>query len=103
LRPGVFEGEDLATHEELSLKMKYSVFFIILGFGATTAFRVWQIKASNKDYWLGMAAILGSYLPAMTYYSYWRGKYNVFLADVSKRYSDKIKDDQLERFKHEGP
>ena len=41
LRPGVFEGEDLQEHEELSKKMKFSVVFIVLGFAGTTAFRVW--------------------------------------------------------------
>jgi len=56
--------------------MKFSVVFIILGFASTTAFRVWQIKSQNKDHWLGVGAILASYLPGMSYYSYWRGQYN---------------------------
>ena len=52
--------------------MKYSVILVVLGFASTTGFRVWQIKAQNRDHWLGVGAILASYLPAMTYYSYWR-------------------------------
>jgi hypothetical protein len=42
-------------------------------------------------------------MPAMSYYSYWRGKYNKFLGEVSKKYQDKIKDEQLEKFRNEGP
>lgn len=59
--------------------MKYSVILLVLGFAGTTAFRVWQIKTSNKDHWMGMAGILASYMPAMIYYSYWKGQYNKFL------------------------
>jgi hypothetical protein len=92
----VFEHDDLATHGEISKMMKYSVILAVFGFVSTTAFRVWQIKTANKDHWLGVGAILASYLPAMTYYSYWRAQYNQFLAGLSKRYADKIKDDQLE-------
>ena len=82
--------------------MKLSVIGVVFGFAATTGFRVWQIKNQNKDHWLGVGAILLSYLPAMTYYSYWRGKYNQFLGEVSKKYRDKIKDEQLEQFRSEG-
>ena len=59
--------------------MKYSVILLIFGFAATTGFRVWQIKAGNKDPWLGMAGILASYMPALSYDSYWQQQYNVFL------------------------
>ncbi len=73
--------------------MKFSVIGVVFGFAATTGFRVWQIKNQNKDYILGVGAILLSYLPAMSYYSYWRGKYNKFLGEVSIKYREKIKDD----------
>jgi hypothetical protein len=63
--------------------MKYSVILVAFGFFGTTAFRVWQIKAANRDHWLGVGAILACYLPAMSYYSYWRGQYNKFLGEVS--------------------
>jgi hypothetical protein len=79
----VFEGDELQEHGELSRKMKYSVILVVLGFAGTTGFRVWQIKAQNRDHWLGVGAILASYLPAMTYYSYWRQQYNLFLGRVS--------------------
>lgn len=103
MRPGVFEGEELAKHEELSRKMKYSVILVAFGFMSTTAFRVWQIKSANKDHWLGVAAIMASYMPAMMYYGYWKNRYSDFLGEVSIKYKEKIKDDQLERFKFEGP
>lgn len=83
--------------------MKYSVIFVTFGFISTTCFRVWQIKNANKDHWLGVGAILASYLPAMMYYGYWKNRYSEFLADVSVKYKEKIRDDQLERFKFEGP
>ncbi len=79
----MFEGEELQEHGELSRMMKYSVILVVLGFAGTTGFRVWQIKTQNRDHWLGVGAILASYLPAMTYYSYWRQQYNLFLGRVS--------------------
>jgi hypothetical protein len=103
IRPGVFEGSDLEVHEDLSRKMKFSVVFILFGFISTSAFRVWQIKMGNRDPWLGVAGILASYLPGLSYYSYWQGQYNIFLTEVSKKYRDRIRDDQLEKFKQEGP
>jgi hypothetical protein len=99
----VFEGEELARHEELSRKMKYSVILLVFGFMGTTAFRVWQIKLQNKDHWLGVGAILVSYLPAMIYYGYWKNRYSEFMQEVSVKYREKIKDEELERFKVEGP
>jgi uncharacterized membrane protein len=41
LRPGFFAAEDQIKHEEISRKMKFTVFFVLIGFVATTAFRTW--------------------------------------------------------------
>ena len=59
--------------------MKYTVILVAVGFLGTTAFRVWQIKNANKDHWLGLSAIMASYLPAMMYYGYWKNRYSDFL------------------------
>lgn len=40
-----------------------------------------------------------SYLPAMLYYQYHTRHYNVFISEISERYSDRIRDDHLEKFK----
>ena len=43
-----------------------------IGFISTSAFRIWQIKTGSKDIALGLMVIMGSYMPSLTYYNYYK-------------------------------
>ena len=68
----MFDNEDLAEHEERSRRMRLSLLPIAGGFLGVTLFRIWQIKHSNKDMWLGLGAIIASYLPGFATYNYYK-------------------------------
>ena len=48
---------------------------------------------------VGLAGIIVSYLPAFVYYQYHQNQYNIFIGEVSQRYKERIRDEQLEEFK----
>ena len=70
LRPEMFDAEDQASAEEINREIKKTAFLLVLGFSATSAFRMFQIKSQNRDIVLGLTAIVASYSPAYAFYSY---------------------------------
>ena len=98
LRPGFFSPEEQARSEEIAHEITKTAILVVLGFIATSAFRVWQIKAQNKSLSLGVGMIVVSYMPAFAFYSHQRSVQMKFVREMSDKYEEQVSDSQLTAF-----
>ena len=68
-------------------------------FSSATAIRVWMIRSRSTNPMVGFVGIFFSYCPSFLVYHRHQDNYSAFLADISMRYRDRIRDDQLAQFK----
>lgn len=72
--------------------MKKVVWFVGFAFLGTSATRFYMIYSGNSSTKVGILGLWASYCPAFVYYSHHSNKYTEFIAGISERYRERIRD-----------